>query len=150
MSKPTTVKEYIDAVPDDRRPAFKKLRATIKKHIPKGYTEAMSYGMPGWVVSLKDYPDGYHCKKDTPLPFLSMANQKSFIALYNMGLYADKQVYDWFVKEYPKHSQYKLDMGKSCIRFKKVDDIPYALIAELVTKITAKDWIALYEKEIKK
>lgn len=150
MSKPTTVAEYMKAVPADRASAFKKLRKTVKDNIDKGFKEGLSYGMPGWVVPLKTYPDGYHCAKDTPLPFMSIANQKNFIALYHMGMYADKAIYDWFVKEYPKHCKYKLDMGKSCVRFKKIDDIPYELIAELIGKMDMKTWVALYEKEIKK
>lgn len=150
MDKPTTVKEYIANIPEDRLVPFKKLHKTIKQSLPKGFNETLSYGMPGWVVPLKSYPEGYHCKPEQPLPFANLANQKNFIALYNMGLYADKGIYDWFVNAYPEHCKYKLDMGKSCIRFKKLDDIPYELIAELMSKFTVDQWIDLYEKTIKK
>lgn len=106
--------------------------------------------MIGWTVPLQTYPAGYHCTPNTPLPFLNLASQKNFIALYNMGLYAQKDIYDWFVEEYPKHCKTKLDMGKSCIRFKKMDDIPLALIGELCRKMSPKQWIDLYEKVYKK
>lgn len=144
-----TVAEYVKAVPADRAPAFKKLRKTIKDNIPKGFKEAISYNMVGYVVPHKLFPDGYHCDPKLPLPFASIANQKNFIALYHMGVYADTKILDWFVKEYPKHCKYKLDMGKSCIRFKKPDDIPFELIAELMQKFTPESWIKLYEKNVK-
>ncbi len=148
--KATTVKEYIDQIPEERKAAVKKLRAVIRKNIPKGFKECIGYGMPAYVVPLSKYPDGYHCKANTPLPFVNFASQKNFVALYHSGIYADKKLMNWFVKEYPKYSNRKLDMGKSCIRFKKVDDIPYDLIGELMSKITPDDWIKTYEKNIKK
>jgi len=106
--------------------------------------------MLGYVVPHSVYPDGYHCDPKQPLPFMGLASQKNFISFYHMGLYADKKLMDWFTKEYPKHAKSKLDMGKSCIRFKKMDDIPFKLIGELVKKMSAKDWISLYEKNLKK
>jgi hypothetical protein len=106
--------------------------------------------MPSYVVPNKLYPKGYHCDTNLPLPFLSIAAQKNFIAFYHMGIYADKKLSDWFIEEYPKHSKSKLDMGKSCIRFKKSDDIPFQLIEQLVKKISPKDWITLYEKAFNK
>lgn len=148
--KAETVKEYIDQIPEERMAAVKKLRTTIKKNLPKGFKECISYGMPAYVVPLSIYPDGYHCKADTPLPFVNFASQKNFVALYHMGIYSDKKLMDWFVKEYPKHCDRKLDMGKSCIRFKKVEDIPYDLIGELMTKISVDNWIKIYEKAIKR
>ncbi len=150
MNKPTTIKDYLASVSEDRRSSFIKLQKTIRKHLPKGFQATMSYGMLGWVVPVKTYPDGYHCNPKLPLPFVNLANQKRFIAVYHSGMYADKKVYDWFVKEYPKHCKYKLDMGKSCVRFKKIEDIPYELIAELMTKFTVEEWINLYESKIKK
>jgi hypothetical protein len=102
------------------------------------------------VVPHSLYPAGYHCNPEQPLPFISIASQKNFIALYHMGIYADKKLLEWFTKEYPKHSQTKLDMGKSCIRFKKPEQIPFQLIGELVSKMTPKDWIATYEKAFTK
>ena len=150
MSKPATVQEYIDAVPSERKEALIKLRNIINDNLPKGLEEQIMYSMPGWVVPYSVYPDGYHCKPKQPLPFLNLANQKNFIALYHMGVYAKQELYDWFVKEYPNHAKYKLDMGKSCIRFKRIDDIPYDLIAQLIQKMTVDEWIELYEKSINK
>lgn len=144
------VKEYLENISEDRKPYINRLRKTILENIPKGFEEQLSYGMLGYVVPLKTYPDGYHCKPELPLPFVNLASQKNFIALYHMGIYTNKEVYDWFVKEYPKHSKYKLDMGKSCIRFKKMEDIPFDLIAKLMQKYTVQDWVEIYENKIKK
>jgi hypothetical protein len=145
-----TPQEYIDSLPEDRKPVMQKLRQLIQDNIPEGFKECMGYGMLGYVVPHETYPQGYHCNPKTPLPFLSIASQKNFIALYHMGLYADKDLYDWFVAQYPNHSKYKLDMGKSCIRFKKPEAIPYELIAELLTKMTPQQWISLYEANYKR
>ncbi len=150
MSKPTTVTEYIAAIPEDRKAAFKKLRKIIKANLPKGFEEGISYGMPSYHVPLRTYPDGYHCKKDTPLPFANLANQKGFIAVYHMGMYATPAIAEWFKKEYAARCKYKIDMGKSCVRLKKLEDIPYDLIGELFQKMSMQEWIDLYEKNIKK
>ena len=104
--------------------------------------------MPSWVVPHSTYPKVYHCSPELPLPFLSVASRKNYIALYHMGIYVNKELMEWFVEEYPKHSKYKLDIGKSCIRFKRLDDIPFNLIGELCSKMSVKDWITIYEKEI--
>lgn len=149
-STANTPQEYIDALPEDRKEAMVQLRAIITEKIPEGFCEEMNYGMLGYVVPHTIYPNGYHCDPKQPLPFLAIASQKHFIAFYHMGIYANKALYDWFVAEYPKHCKTKLDMGKSCIRFKKMNDIPYELLAELTTKISVKDWIATYEKEFKR
>lgn len=146
----TSVSEYIQALPEERKVVIEKLRMLFKKNLPKGFEEQLSYGMIGYVVPHKIYPDGYHCDPKLPLPFLSIASQKNFVALYHMGIYAVPELHDWFVSEYPKHCKSKLDMGKSCIRFKKMEDIPYELIAELVKKMTVQDWISCYEKNYKK
>lgn len=145
-----TIKEYIDQLPKERQSVLKKLRTVIKKNIPKGFKESIQYKMPAYNVPHKLYPDGYHCKPSEPLPFVNIASQKNFVALYHMGIYADPKLMKWFVTEYPKHSTTKLDMGKSCIRFKKMEDIPYELIGELMTKMTVEEWIKLYEKNFKK
>jgi hypothetical protein len=145
-----SVKEYLENIPDERKPHLNKLRKVILENIPKGFEEQLSYGMLGYVVPKSTYPDGYHCKPELPLPFVNLASQKNFIALYHMGIYVNKEMHNWFVTEYPKHCKYKLDMGKSCIRFKKMQDIPFNLIAELIKKYTVKNWIETYEKEIKK
>ncbi len=150
MSKVATIKEYIDAIPEERIDAFKKLRKVIVDNLPEGFKEELNYGMPGYVVPLDVYPDGYHCKKNAPLPFANIANQKNFIAVYNMGMYAQPSIKDWFQKEYAERCKYKLDMGKSCIRLKKMDDIPYELIGELFQKMSMEEWIDLYEKNIRK
>jgi hypothetical protein len=146
QSKATTPDEYIETLPEDRKEMMTKLRKLLKKNLPKGFTEGMGYGMLGYCVPHSIYPPGYHCDPKLPLPFISLASQKNFVALYHMGLYADPKLLEWFTKEYPKHSKTKLDMGKSCLRFKKEENIPYELLAELATKMTPADWIALYEK----
>lgn len=141
----TSVKNYIDQLPEDRQPVIKKLRSIINKNLPKGFKEEMNYDMIGWVVPHSLYPDGYHCDPKAPLPFMNLASQKNFVALYHMGIYSNPDLLRWFTDEYPKHCKRKLDMGKSCIRFKKMDDVPYELIGELAAKVTVEDWIATYE-----
>ena len=145
-----TIAEYLAALHDDRQKAMAQLIKVIKKNLPKGFKEQMSYGMPGWVIPHSKYPAGYHCDPKLPLPFLSIASQKNFVALYHSGIYADPNLHDWFVGEYPKHVSRKLDMGKSCIRFKKMEDIPYDLIGELAEKMTPDDYITIYEKAFSK
>lgn len=146
----TSVDDYISQVPEDRKEALTKLREVINSNIPKGFEEGIQYGMIGYYVPHSLYPSGYHCTPEIPLPFMSFASQKNSINLYHMGIYSIKELHDWFVAEYPKYSKRKLDMGKSCIRFKKPEDIPYELIGELASKITVDEWIAIYEKSLKK
>ena len=141
-----SIQDYLSKVPEERKEAFTKLFETISKNLPKGFQTNLSYGMIGWSVPLETFPAGYHCSPGTPLPFINLASQKNFIALYHMGIYANDELLNWFVEEYPKHSKQKLDMGKSCIRFKKPDEIPFELIAELSKRMTPKDWISIYEK----
>jgi len=150
QSKAKTVDAYIDELPEDRKKAVSEMRKVISKNLPKGFAEEMSYGMIGYVVPLSLYPKGYRCNPSLPLPLINVGSQKNFIALHHMGVYADKKLLDWFVAEYPKHCKTKLDMGKGCIRFKKMDDIPYKLVGELVSKITPKEWIATAEKVFNK
>lgn len=145
-----TTDNYINQLPGDRKEVMYKLRKTILDNLPAGFTEMMSYGMIGFVVPHSIYPNGYHCNPKLPLSFISIASQKNFISLYHMGIYADNNLLEWFKKEYPKHSKTKLDMGKSCIRFKKTNEIPYELIGELVRKINVKQWIEMYESALKK
>lgn len=145
-----SIEDYISKIPEERQEAFKKFFDTVNNNLPKGFEDAINYGMIGWVVPLTTYPAGYHCAPGTPLPFINLASQKNFIALYHMGLYSKPELLDWFVGEYPKHSKKKLDMGKSCVRFKKTEDIPFALIAELSQKMTPDDWIGIYESQYKK
>lgn len=155
QSKATTVEEYVNSLPEDRKKAISELRKVIKKNLPKGFKEEMSYGMIGYVVPHSLYPAGYHCSPKLPLPFMNIASQKNFIAVYNMGVYADKKMLDWLLSEFSKRSKLnenksKLDMGKSCLRFKKPDQIPFDLIGELASKMTVQEWIALYEKNYKR
>ncbi len=145
-----TVKEYLEQVAPDKKEAIKKLYQVIKKNIPKGFQEAISYGMIGWVVPHKRYPAGYHCTPELPLPFVNIAAQKNFIAVYHMCLYGDPVLYKWFTTEYAKKVKTKLDMGKSCIRFKKPAEIPFELIGELMQKVSMEDWIARYEEKFLK
>ncbi len=145
----TSPEDYISQVPEERKDALEKLRKTIKENLPNGFEEGIQYGMIGYFVPLSTYPDGYHCSPNEPLPFMSFASQKNSINLYHSGIYAIPEIQDWFVNEYPKHSSRKLDMGKSCVRFKKMDDIPYELIGELVKKISVDQWISVYESNVK-
>ena len=150
QSKATSPDEYLAGLPADRKEAMEKLRKTLAKNLPKGFKETMAYGMLCYVVPHTIYPQGYHCKPEQALPFISLASQKNFIALYHMGIYADPQLLKWFTDEYSKTSKTKIDMGKSCIRFKKPDQIPFALIGQLAAKISPADWIKLYETNLKK
>ncbi|MBK7816622.1 MAG: DUF1801 domain-containing protein [Sphingobacteriaceae bacterium] len=145
-----TVTEILISVPAERAEAFNKLHDIIVKNLPKGFEAGISYGGLGYVVPHELYPAGYHCKPSEPLPFAGIASQKDSINFYHMGVYSDPKLLKWFVNEYPKHSKQKLDMGKSCVRFKKLDEIPYKLIGELMKKMTVKDWIEKYEAAYKK
>lgn len=142
--------EYYANLPEDRKTAMMQLRKVLKKNLPKGFQEVMNYGMPGFVVPHKLYPAGYHCKPEDPLPFIGLASQKNSINFYHMGIYAEPKLLKWFTSEFPKHSKKKLDMGKSCVRFKKPEDIPFELLGELAGKITPHQWIALYEEKLKR
>ncbi|MDC7995753.1 DUF1801 domain-containing protein [Altibacter sp. HG106] len=149
-SNATTPEAYIATLPEDRKAPIKKLRATILENLPEGFEEQMNYGMLGYVVPHERYPDGYHCDPKQPLPFMNVASQKNHIALYHMGLYSDPELLAWFKNAYAEQVTTKLDMGKSCIRFKNPKHIPYELIGELTTKMTANDWIERYEKAVKR
>jgi hypothetical protein len=141
--------KYIDSLPVERQTVMKAFRKIILNNLPKGFEEEVGT-MLNYVVPKSIYPDGYHCNPDKPLPFLSLASQKNFIALYHMGIYANQALLLWFTEEYKKHSKTKLDMGKSCIRFKKIDQIPFELISELLQKMTVDEWIKIYENAFKK
>jgi uncharacterized protein YdhG (YjbR/CyaY superfamily) len=150
QSKSKTVKQYLTEIPPERVEAFNKLRQSILANIPKGFTEQMSYGMIGYVVPLNVFSKGYRCNPTLPLPFVNIASQKNFIALHHLGLYTNQELLEWFKKEYPKHSKTKLDMGKGCVRFKKIDQIPFTLIAELMKKVSVKEWISVAERNFNK
>lgn len=143
-----TVKEILSNIPEDRAESFNNLHEVIVKNLPKGFEAAISYGGLGYVVPHTLYPSGYHCKPSEPLPFAGIASQKHSINFYHMGIYSDPKLLDWFLAEYPKHTKQKLDMGKSCVRFKKFDEIPFKLIAELMKKISTDKWIELYENNL--
>ncbi|MBT3180119.1 MAG: DUF1801 domain-containing protein [Candidatus Marinimicrobia bacterium] len=148
--KASTPEDYIAQIPEDRKAVMQKLREIIINNLPPGFEEGISYGMIGYYVPHSTYPDGYHCTPELPLPFMNIASQKHSINLYHSGMYADKNLYNWFVSRYKKFTNRKLDMGKSCIRFKKIDEIPYDLIGDLCKKMTVNQWIELYEKNINK
>lgn len=148
QSKATTVEAYIAELPDDRRETINQLRKVIKKNLPKGFQECMAYGMIGYVVPHKLYPPGYHCDPKLPLGFMNIAAQKNFTAVYHMGIYCDPKLMKWFTDAYAKSGAGKLDMGKSCIRFKNASKIPYELIGELAAKMTPQDWIDRYEQAL--
>ncbi|MCJ7465722.1 MAG: DUF1801 domain-containing protein [Maribacter sp.] len=148
--KASSPEEYIEQLPKERQAIIARLRNVILQNLPKGFEEQISYGMLGYVVPHSLYPKGYHCDPKLPLPFINLASQKNFVAVYHMGIYTNPKIHAWFLAEYPKHCHRKLDMGKSCLRFKDMNDIPYDLIGELCAKITPQQWIELYEKNIKK
>jgi uncharacterized protein YdhG (YjbR/CyaY superfamily) len=150
QSKALTVDEYVAALPADRQQAITELKKIIKKNLPKGFEECINYGMIGYVVPHSIYPAGYHCKPTDPLPFMGLASQKNSINLYHMGVYADAKLLEWFTDAHAKASTKKLDMGKSCVRYKKPEDIPYELIGQLAAKMSVQDWIKLYEASFKK
>lgn len=145
QSKAVTVGQYLSEVPPERQAAMNKLRGIIKKNLPKGFNETMGYGMMGYCVPHSIYPAGYHCNPKDPLPFAGLASQKNSINFYHMGIYADAGLLKWFTDEYAKTGLGKLDMGKSCMRFKKPENIPYDLIGRLCSKITVDQWIKTYE-----
>lgn len=149
QSKATTVPEYIDSLPADRKKAIVAIRKSILKNLPKGFEEVMSYGMIGYVVPHKLYPAGYHCDPTLPLPFLALASQKNYISFYHMALY-EGELLDWFREAWKEVSAKKLDMGKCCVRFKKPEDVPVELLGELVSKVTPKQWITYYESQVKR
>ncbi|MGK0385657.1 MAG: hypothetical protein ACI849_000260 [Patiriisocius sp.] len=150
QSKATTPEQYLKELPEDRKEVMTRLRNIIVENLPKGFEECMNYGMLGYVVPHSMYPDGYHVTPGLPLPFMNLASQKNNISVYHSGIYSDPALMEWFVGEYPKHASNKLDIGKSCIRFKNINKIPFDLIAELCTKMTPEAWISKYESILKK
>jgi uncharacterized protein YdhG (YjbR/CyaY superfamily) len=150
QSKAENVETYLSELPEDRKLPMQKLRKAILDNLPEGFSETMSYGMIGYVVPHSIYPSGYHCTPKLPLPFINIASQKNYISMYHMGIYANPKIYDWFCEEFVKVSKTKLDIGKGCIRFKKMDQIPYELLGELVSKISVEQYIAYYEENFKK
>lgn len=148
--KPETPDQYVEELPDDRKEVIQRLRTILKENLPVGYEEEISYGMIGYVVPYSIYPAGYAVKPKVPLPLINLASQKNHVALYHMAVYAVPGIAEWFQTEYPKHCKTKLDMGKGCIRLKKMDDIPYDLIGELARKVDVQTWIDTYEKVVRR
>jgi uncharacterized protein YdhG (YjbR/CyaY superfamily) len=149
-SKATTPDQYIAELPEDRKEVMQKLRETVQKNLPKGFEETMQYGMISYVVPHSIYPDGYHCKPTDALPFMSIASQKNHIGFYHMGVYSDPELMKWLTEQYPKYAKGKLDMGKSCIRFKNPKNIPFELLGTFAKKMTVAEWIAKYESVLKR
>ncbi len=150
QSNAKTPDEYVASLPDDRKEAISAIRKVVNENLPLGFEECMTYGMIGWVVPHSLYPPGYHCDPKLPLGFMGLASQKNYISFYAMCLYGNVKQLDWFREEWPKHSDKKLNMGKSCIRFSKLDDVPLSLIGELCTKVTPQQWIEMVERSLKR
>ena len=148
ISTASTTEEYIESLPDDRKAAISAIRDVINSNLPPGFKESMGYGATGWVVPHSLYPKGYHCNPDQPLPYMGVASQKNYIAIYSMSLYASSEQLEWFRDAWPRHSNKKLNMGKSCLRFKKLEDVPLDLIGELAAKMTPAQWIEMYESAL--
>ncbi|MES2379229.1 MAG: DUF1801 domain-containing protein [Bacteroidota bacterium] len=145
-----SIAAYFNDLPDDRKAPMQALWKAISDNIPEGFAAQFCYGMPGFVIPHSVYPAGYHCDPKLPLGFIYIGSQKNFIVMHHLGLYANKGLLDWFTAEYPKHSKYKLDMGKGCVRFKKPDQIPLDLIAQLAARVTPQQYIATYERAIQR
>lgn len=143
QSKAKTVKEYLAALPEDRRAALEAVRRVILDNLDKDYEEGMSYGMIGYCVPHSVFPHGYHCDPRQPLPFASLASQKGHMSVSMMSVYMDSPLKEWFIQEWKKTGK-KLDMGAACIRFKRVEDLPLELIGEAVRRMPAKKWIKVY------
>lgn len=148
QSKAKTVKQYLAELPADRREAIQAVRAVILKNLPKGYKEGMMYGAIGYYVPHSIYPPGYHCDPKIPLPFAGMASQKNYMTLLLMCVYSEPAYEAWFRKAWAQAGK-KLDMGKSCVRFKKADDVPLKVIGEAVKRVPVKKFIEHYESVIK-
>ena len=147
QSKAKTVDEYVASLPEDRREAIGALRAVILKNLPKGYEEGMQWGMPSYFVPHSAYPAGYHCQPDQPLPFVSLASQKNHMAFYGFCIYMDEELKIRFVEAWKKTGK-KLDMGKSCVRFKKLEDVPLKVIGDAVKRVPMKKFIKQYEEQL--
>ncbi|MBL8809425.1 MAG: DUF1801 domain-containing protein [Planctomycetaceae bacterium] len=144
QSKATTVDQYLKEIPADRRNDINAVRGVLKANLPEGYEEIMQYGMIGYVVPHRLFPQGYHCDPRQPLCFAGLASQKNHLSLYLMPLYGESPELTWFETEWKKSGK-KLDMGKCCIRFKKADDIPIDLIGKLVARWPVSRWTEIYQ-----
>jgi hypothetical protein len=149
-SEATTVERYLDSLDPEWKGMIERLREILLENLPEGFEETMMYGMIGYAVPHSIYPDGYHVNPELPLPFINLAAQKNNISLYHMGLYGNENLERWFDQHYKEEVGKKPDMGKSCIRFKKEEDIPFKLLKELLQKITVDEYIRSYEETKKK
>jgi hypothetical protein len=145
-----TVDEYLRELSPDRREFVSAIRAAITDNLPPGFEERMSYGMIGYVVPHEHYPAGYHCDPALPLPFINLASQKASVNLYHMAIYTMPDLLSWFETAWSEATSVRLDMGKSCMRFKRLTTTPVELIGELASRVTVEEWIALYEEKIKR
>lgn len=149
QSSAATVADYLASLPDDRRVAIQAVRDVFKAHLDAGYEEGMQYGMIGYYVPHHIYPAGYHCDRKQPLPFAGLASQKGHMSLYLMGLYMSPGMTDWFQSEWIKAGK-KLDMGKACVRFKKLDALALDVLGEALRRLPVADYIRIYETNLKK
>lgn len=140
-STATTVDEYLQELPQDRQEAISTVRKAIQDNLPDGYKETMQYGMIGYVIPLERYPVTYNKQ---PLSYVALASQKNYMSVYLMNVYGKADVEDWFNKAYEASGK-KLNMGKSCVRFKKLDDLPLDVIGKAVSLTSVDDYIAIYE-----
>jgi hypothetical protein len=147
QSKAEKPEQYLAELPSDRKEIITKIRQLILDNLPHGFTETMTYGMLSYGVPHSVFPAGYHCDPKQPLPFISLASQKNYISFYHLGLYDSGKLYTWFTEAYKK-TNYKLDMGKCCVRFKKETQIPFDLLAELCKKMTLTEYIDYYKTAI--
>lgn len=148
-SKPSTVKEYLDSLPEDRRKALQSLRKVFKANMDKKFKEGIQYGMIGYFVPHSVYPDGYHCDPKQPLPFAGLASQKNHIGIYLFCIYGNTGEETMFRQAW-KDSGKRLDMGKACVRVKKIEDVPLEVLAATLKRITAAAFIKHYETAIAK
>ena len=148
QSKATTVKAYLAELPEDRREAIQAVRDVILKNLPKGYEEGMQYGMIGYYVPHSIHPDGYHCDPSQPLPFAALASQKRHMAVYLMSIYGNPEHETWFRDAWAKSGK-KLDMGKSCVRFRRIEDVPLKVIGQAIRRVPVKKLIEYYDDATK-
>lgn len=143
-----TVAQYLSEIPAERKEMYLALYEAISNNLPAGFEETLTYKMPGWVVPFSLFPKGYHCDPKLPLGFISLGNQKNFVAIYHQGIYSNPKLLNWFTSEYAKRIKSKLDMGKGCIRIKKPEPGHIELVAELAQKMTPQEWIECYESAL--
>lgn len=148
--KSENIDEYLQQLPEERREVINKLRKIIKENLPEGFEEKIQYDMISYVVPRETYLAGYHVDPSNELGFMAIGSQKNHVAIYSNAVYMFEDVNEWYLNEYSKHLTTKPDMGKSCLRFKNMNKMPYELIAELCQKITVDEFVKKYEETLKK